>query len=215
MALIDLSHQIYAGMARIPILPEVEFDPVHRIALGHPMNTSVVRLATHAGTHVDAPWHFEQDRRTIDQIPLEDLCGPAVVVSVDKAAGEEITPSDLERADIREGDIVFVHTGWDRNFDSPSKYLDHPYLSEESARWLVNRKVKIVGMDTISPELPVPRRPKDFKAPIHHTLLGADVLIIENLANLDKVAGQRVRVYAFPLSIRGSDAGHARVVAEV
>jgi kynurenine formamidase len=80
MALVDLSHQIYAGMPRIHVLPEVEFGAVRRIDQGHPLNISELKLATHVGTHVDAPWHFVPNGRTIDQIPLDDLCGPAVVV---------------------------------------------------------------------------------------------------------------------------------------
>lgn len=213
MPLFDLSQPIFAGMARVPSLPAVEFDPVHRIEHGHPLNTSVLRLATHAGTHVDAPWHFVQRGRTIDQIPLEDLCGEGVVVSVSRGAGEAIEPRHLAEADIRAGDIVLLHTGWSEKFTS-DEYYDHPYLSDACARWLVERRVKMVGMDALTPDMPIPRRPKDFSAPVHHILLGADVLIIENLANLAAVAGRRVRVYAFPLRIRGSDAGQARVVAE-
>lgn len=213
MALIDLSRTIYGGMPRIPVLPEVEFDPVHRIDKGNPLNTSVLRIATHAGTHVDAPWHFVPNGKTIDQIPLEDLFGAGVVVSVSRGAGEEITVADLQKADVREGDIVLIHTGWGDKFET-HEYHDHPYLSDDAARWLVGRKVKMMGLDAITPDMPTGRRPQGFTYPVHHILLENGVLIIENLANLDQVAGRRVHVYAFPLKIRGSDAGQARVVCE-
>lgn len=214
MTLVDLSRTIYAGMPKIPILPEVEFHPVVRIADGKPLNVSVIRIATHAGTHVDAPWHFDPNGNTIDQVPLEQVCGPAVVISVSRGGGEAIPLGDLERADVRAGDIVLIHTGWGDKFESP-EYANHPYLSEEVARWMVEKQVKMMGIDAITPDMPTPMRPPDFKFPIHHILLDNDVLIIENLANLDRVAGQRVRLYAFPLKIQGSDGGQARVVAEV
>ena len=213
MALIDLSHTIYAGMPKIAILPEVEFRPVVRMEEGHPLNVSELRVATHAGTHVDAPWHFVPQGKTIDQIPLTQLSGPAVVVSVSRAGGEAIPVRDLERANISQGDIVLLHTGWGDKFESP-EYNHHPYLSDETALWLVERKVKLIGLDCMTPDMPTGMRPQGFTFPVHHTLLENEVLIIENLTNLDQVAGQRVQVYAFPLKIQGSDAGQARVVAE-
>src|ERR687885_1941032 len=79
MPLVDLSQQIWPGMPRIRVLPEVDLQPVRRISEGHPLNISELRLATHAGTHVDAPWHFVPNGRTIDQIPLSELCGSAGV----------------------------------------------------------------------------------------------------------------------------------------
>ena len=214
MAFIDLSRTIYAGMPKIPILPEVEFCPVRRIADGMPLNISELRMATHAATHVDAPWHFIDDGKTIDEVPLDQVCGSTVVVAVSRKAGETIPVSDFEGAGIREHDIVFVHTGWSDKFDS-ADYNEHPFLSDEAAQWLVDRKVKMLGVDCITVDMPTGMRPQGFAFPVHHTLLESDVLIIENLANLEAVAGSRVQVYAFPLKIQGSDAAQARVVAEV
>jgi kynurenine formamidase len=214
MGLVDLSRTIYPNMPRIPILPEVEFLPVRRIDDGHPLNVSELRIATHAGTHVDAPWHFVPGGKTIDEIPLDRLAGTAVVVQVSRGGGEAVPASDLEAAGIEENDIVFLHTGWGDKFES-DQYNDHPYLSDEAARWLVDHRIKIIGLDTITVDMPTAVRPQGFTFPVHHILLENEVLIIENLTNLEKVAGQRVQVYAFPLKIQGGDAGQARVVAEV
>jgi len=216
MPLIDLSQPIYERMPRIHVLPEVEFRPVRRITQGHPLNISELKIATHAGTHVDAPWHFVPSGRTIDQVPLDQVCGEAVVVPVRRAGGEAILVEDLERSPepIRGGDIVFLATGWDAKFETEA-YNFHPHVSEEAARWMVARGVKMMGSDTLTPDLPTSMRPAAFTFPIHHILLENNVLIIENLANLQQLAGRRVKAYAFPLAIRGSDAGHARVVAEV
>lgn len=216
MPLIDLSQPIRAGMPRIHVLPEVEFHSVRRITQGHPLNISELKIATHAGTHVDAPWHFVDDGRTIEQVPLEQLCGTAVVIPITREPGEQIPATDFDASPepVRPGDIVFLHTGWGDKFETP-EYNVHPYLSEEAAHWLVSRQVKMLGVDMITVDLPASLRPQPFPYPIHHILLENNVLIIENLANLQTVVGQRVKVYAFPLGILGGDAGHARVVAEV
>src|SRR5919197_3516683 len=215
MALIDLSQPIWAGMPRIRVLPEVELQPVRRISEGHPLNISELKLATHARTLVDTPWHFVPDRRTIDQIPLDHLCGPAVVVPIDRQAREPIPSADLEASPepIRPGDIVVLATGWGAKFES-AEYEDHPYVSEEAAQWLVERRVKMLGLDLITVDLPQAMRPSPFGYPVHHTLLENDVLIIENMANLGDLRGRRVTLYAFPLAVRGADGAQARVVAE-
>jgi kynurenine formamidase len=70
-------------------------------------------------------------------------------------------------------------------------------------------------VDAVTVDMPVAVRPPDFAYPIHRTLLGNNVLIVENLGDLSAVAGKRLKIYAFPLKIKGSDAGHVRVVAEV
>ena len=216
MAFVDLSHTIYAGMPRIHVLPEVEFAAVRRIEQGHPLNISELKLATHVGTHVDAPWHFVPNGRTIDQIPLDDLSGPAVVVPVQRGAGEPITAEDLERSPepVREGDIVVLYTGWSDKFDS-EEYDHHPYIGEDAAQWLVNRKAKMLAVDLITVDLPQAMRPTPFAYPVHHKLLENDVLIAENLTNLRSLVGKRVKLFAFPISIKGSDASQARIVAEV
>jgi kynurenine formamidase len=216
MALVDLSHSIYAGMPRIHVLPEVEFHPVRRMKQGHPLNVSELKIATHAGTHVDAPWHFVADGKTIDEIPLDRLCGSAVVVPVHREAGQPIPAEDLENSPeaILEDDIVLLATGWGAKFES-EEYNFHPYVSEEAARWLVAKRVKMLGLDMITADLPVSMRPEGYTYPVHHILLENEVLIIENMADLRDLAGRRIKVYAFPLKIRGSDGGQARVVAEM
>jgi len=75
--------------------------------------------------------------------------------------------------------------------------------------------IKMFGIDCITVDLPTPLRPKGFDFPVHRTLLGNNVLIAENVTNLGAVLGKRTRIMALPLRVKGSDAGHARIVAEV
>jgi arylformamidase len=107
-----------------------------------------------------------------------------------------------------------LYTGWDEKFDSPDYNL-HPYLSVDAAEWMVDKRIKMFGIDCITVDLPTPLRPKGFDFPVHKTLLSNEILIAENVTNLKPVLGKRCRILAFPLPIRGSDAGHARIVAEL
>ncbi|HLY65776.1 MAG TPA: cyclase family protein [Chloroflexota bacterium] len=214
MKLVDLSWPIYPGMARIPVTPEIEMRQVSQIAAGDSCNITEIRLASHVGTHIDAPYHFIPGGKTIDQLPLAHFTGPAVTVSIKRQAGEAITPQDLDQADIRPDDIVLLHTGWSAKFDSP-EYQRHPYLIPETAEWLVRRQVKMLGVDCVNVDMPIADRPAGYNRPIHHTLLGNEVLIIEKLTNLDQISGQRVRLFAFPIPYRECDGAQARVVAEL
>jgi arylformamidase len=138
------------------------------------------------------------------------------VISVKKKGGEQVTAADLEnsRVPVSRGDILMLHTGWDEKFES-AEYNLHPYLSVEAAEWMVKRGVKLFGIDCITVDLPTPLRPKGFDFPVHKMLLGNNVLIAENVTNLGKIVGKRTRILALPLKIKGSDAGHARIVAEI
>jgi kynurenine formamidase len=215
MTLVDLSHEIYAGMPQVPILPPVEVSCLFSIAEGKPLNISKVVVATHSGSHIDAPFHAFQDRATIDQMPLDTFIGRGAVVPVQRRAGEAIVASDLENSGVRveRGDILLVQTGWDQHFTADA-YMSYPYLGEDACQWMVERGVKMVALDCLSPDMPMSMRPPDFAYPAHRTLLRADIPIIENLRNFGAVEGTRFRVIALPLRIRGGDGGQARVIAE-
>ncbi len=215
MTLVDLSNEIYPNMPQVPILPPVEVSCLFSIAEGHPLNIGKVTLATHAGSHIDAPYHAFQDAPTIDQLPLETFVGRGVVVPVQRQGGEAITAADLENSGVRveRGDILLFQTGWDTRFTSPD-YMMFPYLGEDACRWMVERGIKMVGLDCLSPDMPLPLRPPDFAYPAHRTLLRANIPIIENLRNFGALAGARFRVIAVPLRLRGGDGAQARVIAE-
>lgn len=214
--LLDVSQPIWAGMPRIAVLPEVAIDPVTSIAEGKPLNISMLHLPSHAGTHIDAPSHAVEGAPTIDEVAVDRFVSPGVVVPVDKAAGELIEVDDVLDAgvEVRAGDVVLLSTGWARHFDGDA-YHDHPAPSPALAAWLVDRGVNMLGVDMVTVDAAVPRRGPGFDYPVHRTLLGNGVLIIENLADLSAAAGRRVTVHAAPLPVRGGDAGHARVLLEV
>jgi kynurenine formamidase len=203
-------------MPKIPALPEVYVQRFFSLEKGHSLNVTEIHLPCHAGTHVDAPIHVDPKGRSIEELPLESFVGPGAVISIEKKGGEAVTANDLQALGlaVSAGDIVMLHTGWDEKFEGP-EYNLHPYLSADAADWLVSRGVKLFGLDCITVDLPTPLRRKGFDFPVHRTLLGNGVLIAENLVNLGRIVGKKTRIMAFPLSVRGSDAGHARIVAEI
>ena len=216
MEMIDLSRVIYDGMPKIPVLPDVHVQRCLSLEKGHPLNVTEISLACHAGTHVDAPVHIIDNGKSIEEIPLENFVGPGAVIPVKKRGGEEVTARDLEDSGVpvSRGDILMLFTGWDEKFESPD-YNIHPYLSIDAAEWIVGKGVKLLGIDCITVDLPTPMRQKGFEYPVHRILLGNGVLIAENVANLGKVAGKKSRILALPLKVKGSDAGHARIIAEI
>ncbi len=216
MEMVDLSRVIYDGMPKIPILPDVHVRRFLSLEKGHPLNVTELSLPCHAGTHVDAPIHIVPNGKSIEELSLDSFVGPGAVIPVKKRGGEEVTARDLDKAGVpvNRGDILMLFTGWDEKFESPDYNL-HPYLAVDAAEWLVEKGVKLFGIDCITVDLPTPLRQKGFDFPVHKILLGNGVLIAENVANLGKIVGRKTRILALPLKVKGSDAGHARIVAEI
>ena len=216
MPLVDLTQPFSSGMGSSP---DASLERRFRIE-DHGLNATMVAASVHAGTHLDAPSHFYERGRTIEQLSLAETCGPAVCWHVDRGPGEPILASDLEEQSprLKDGDILFLHTGWDRHFEGDQQaYEVHPYLSEEAAGWLVDRRIKLLGVDFTTPDLPMPLRAASpgFNWPVHRLLLGNSVLIAEHLAHLEQVVGRRFFAFVLPVPYVGSDGAPARVVAEL
>ncbi len=217
MALVDLTQPFSDGMFAMSTLPRVTVERLRSIEEDG-VNVTRIDCSVHSGTHVDAPYHFIAGGRDVADLGLEDVSGDAVGLSVCCEPRQEITARDLEsqNADVRPGDIVLVHTGWGALFGSdPQRYHEHPYLSEDAAEWLVARQAKMVALDCPTPDRPESLRPAGFDFPIHHILLGEDVLVAEHLTRLEQIVGRRSRAFAFPLPIRHADGSAVRFVAEV
>jgi len=217
MALIDLTQPFRAGMYRQGIFPPIRVERCIRIEERR-LNVTCVEFAVHSGTHVDAFRHFVAGGAPIEAIPLESWAGPAVGWALDRGGGEEITAADLDGARPRAepGHIVFLYTGWSAYFEAePERYRFHPYLSEEAAHWLVDRRVKLCVFDVPTPDRPETGRPEGFDWPVHHALLEGGVLIAENATGLERVAGRRFTAFAFPIPFAGGDGSPVRLVADL
>lgn len=185
----------------------------------------------HGGTHLDAPIHFAEGKRTADQIPLEQLIGPAVVIDVSaKAAADpdyRLTAEDVRAWETKNGaipkdSIVLLRTGWGKRWPDRKRYLGDdkpgdasnlhfPSYGAEAARYLVEqRKVGVLGVDTAS----IDHGPsKDFI--VHQIANGANVPGLENVANLESLPETGAWIIALPMKIAGGSGGPVRVVALV
>ncbi len=210
---VDLSQPLAAGMAKLPFMPDPQFEILVDQGDRRP-RVSRLNVCSHLGTHVDAPAHFVRGGKTIDQFPLERFLVEAVVWPVRVGPLEPITTAHLDGIELRRGDVLIFATGWGERFRDP-QYYQHPYLDEALARWIVAQGVPMIGVDFLTPDKPAQLRDAAFDFPIHNTLLGDEVLIIENLTGLRGLEGRRVRLFAAPLSVQaGLEAAPARVFAQ-
>jgi kynurenine formamidase len=210
---IDLSHPLRADLARIPFFPPARFERIMSMPRD-PLNVTEIQMVCHFGTHIDAPCHFIADGPSVDQLPLDRLCGRGVAWRLSCEPDGVIVPEMFAaaRPALEADDIVLLDTGWAARFGTP-EYDRHPSLDAAAAEWLVAHRVKLVGVDFATPDLAVQRRPIGFDWPIHHSLLSRGVLIAEHLTNLRGLAGSRIEVMFLALNIEGADGAPCRVVA--
>jgi arylformamidase len=196
---IDLSMPIWPGM---PTNVPDHFPPELRSYADIPSNGwagTAITIDSHCGTHVDAPSHFVDGAIGIDEIPLDTLVGPAQKISVDT---DVVTADELGELTAAR---VIVHTGWSGRTDSDRYISGSTYLNADAARHLVERGVKLVGIDCPSVDAPA-------RDDVHQILLGNGVIIVENLANTAALPDE-FQLIVSPLRIVGGDGSPARVMA--
>jgi len=216
MKIVDLSLPIEEGMMTFPTYwhPVVEVTILGRHGI-EGRETRKVALGTHTGTHADAPRHFIPNGGTIDEIPLDVLIGPATVADFTGCkALQAIDVADLKQ---KVGDKVpprlILRTGWSEHFGNLKFYNEYPFLSENAARWLVENGVRLIAMDTPSPDNPAHSRGTPKDSPNHKVLLGAGVVLVEYLTNLRSLTASEVELIVMPLKLRGCDGSPVRCVA--
>ena len=210
---IDLTYPLSPDVPRVASFAAPTFTRIAEMP-AQPLNVTRMDTIVHMGTHLDAPRHFFLDGPSMEAIPLERMMGRGVVLHIEKAAYGVIEPADLEHTSnrVEAGDIVAIDTGWGSKWGT-HEWDQQPCLSVAAARWLLDRRVKLLAVDTPTPDLPLDRRAPDFTWPVHRTLLAHGILIAEQLANLRSLAGQRVEFIFCPLPIAESDGSPARVLA--
>jgi arylformamidase len=163
MKIYDLSQDLNQECSFWPFYPPFEVKYFKRKS-EHGVNAQYIQTSNHMGTHLDAPRHFVTAGRTIDQIPIEWLWGPGVIVDLSDVLDELdiFTPKMIEeRVEVREGDILFIHTGWGKyaqfgETPDEEKYIHrHPGPHFEICDWLLQKKIHIWGVDMISTDHPM------------------------------------------------------------
>jgi arylformamidase len=202
----DISIPISPTMPTYPGDPPVVIEPIKQIGKGSRSNVSRVSFGDHTGTHFDPPLHFIPGGKTVDQLDLNVLYGPARVVDFTRVE-REITARDLERARIpkRVTRLLFkTHSSmlWER----AGFQQDYVGVAWDAAEWLVARGVKLVGVDYLSVEtygVAEPRTPR--------TLLGAGIVIVEGL-NLRGIKPGKYTFVGLPLKIQDGDGAPGRAI---
>ena len=233
--LIDLTHDysretIYWPTAE-PFQLEKVFDGMTEKGYYYAANN--YRAAEHGGTHIDAPVHFAAGLLSVDQIPLEQLIGRAIVVDVSAAAAKDadyqvrirdFAAWEKVHGRIPNGAIVLLRTGWSKFWPDKKKYLGteqrgdeavallhFPGLHPDAARWLVkNRTIKAVGLDTASIDY---GQSTLFES--HRILYASNIPAFENVANLDQLPIIGSAIIALPMKIKGGSGAPLRIIAIV
>lgn len=202
MSLIDLSHTIEHGMITYRGLPApLICDYLSREASrqlyteGTEFHIGRIDLVANTGTYLDSPFHRYADGKDLSELPLDSLAGLAGVVV--RCEAMAITREAFAGLDLR-GKAVLVQTGWDRLWRTDAYFEDHPFLTEDAALHLKEAGVKLVGIDSYNID-----DTRGGTRPVHSTLLGAEIPIVEHLTGLAGLPNTDFRFYAVPPKIKG------------
>ena len=228
MQFIDLSRELYHRTPTHPSHPPVVMgvwnDHNEIKQAGATRFTSkayALSLSDHAGTHVDAPCHFNPDpqAKSIDEVPLENFYTEAICLDLSHVPlKHEITVAEMEQALTRSGqaikprDTVLIEMGVNKRLWGTPGYLhDFPGLHVDAVHWLADRRILMFGVEAVSPG-----RPGRNNFEVHHVCRDLGFTHVEGLINLDQVVGKgRFKFIGFPLKIRGGTASPIRAVAMV
>jgi arylformamidase len=203
--LIDLSHTIEHGMTTYPGLPgPLICDYLSReasrsrYAPGVEFQIGKIEMVANTGTYIDSPFHRYAEGKDLAGLPLESLADlDAVVVRIPAGAGRAISRSAFDEMEV-EGKAVLVHTGWDAHWRTERYLSGHPFLTGDAAAYLVSQGTALVGIDSLNID-----DTEDLARPVHSTLLGADVPIVEHMCNLAGLPQQGFRFSAVPAKVAG------------
>lgn len=202
---LDVSVEIYDGMAHWPTNPSVKITRIRDAEKGDSHTVSRMEMGSHTGTHIDAPLHFIRGAIGVDKMPADLMLGKARVVEIkDK---ESIKVSELEKHEIKRGEKLFFKTAnspavW-RGSDFKEEFV---YITDEAGEYLASKEVKLIGVDYLS----VGSYKKGGRA-LHRLLLKAGIWIVEGL-NLAEVPEGACEYICLPLKIKNGDGAPARVL---
>ncbi len=205
MALFDITVPVHPGMFVYPGNPQVFREPVLRMEAGDPCNLSRIDLGVHTGTHIDAPVHFIEDGNGIDGIPTEALLGEALVVDA-TSVESEIDAAFLATVEVPAGTERVLFKTRNSSFWDRGEFTDgYVGVAPDAAALLVERGVKLVGIDYLSVATP------EHGIDTHRVLLGAGTVILEGI-DLSAVEPGWYELVCLPIRLVGSDGAPARAI---
>ena len=175
-------------------------------------NLELLFLSSHTGTHLDAPYHFLEKGKKIHEISLKRLIINAILIKIRKRRDQAITKTDIQKFEKKHGKIpnestIVFWTGWQKMIKNDSYFVNNPGLSVTAAKYLISKKTNLVGIDSPSIDLG-----KEKRFLIHHLFAKNDVLIVENLANLDKIKSWKFQLAVLPMKLENATGAPVRAV---
>lgn len=175
-------------------------------------NLELLFLSSHTGTHLDAPYHFLEKGKKIHEISLKRLIINAILIKIRKRRDQAITKTDIQKFEKKHGKIpnestIVFWTGWQKMIKNDSYFVKNPGLSVTAAKYLISKKTNLVGIDSPSIDLG-----KEKRFLIHHLFAKNDVLIVENLANLDKIKSWKFQLAVLPMKLENATGAPVRAV---
>ena len=214
MKIIDLTLTISNRIPTFPGSPQPNFIPWEKIK-DDGYNLELLFLSSHTGTHLDAPYHFLEKGSKIHEISLKKLVSNAVLIKSRKKRSETVTKTDIQKFEKKHGKIesfssVIFLTGWQKNLQKKYYFTKNPGLSASAANYLASKKVSLVGIDSPSIDLGT-----DSKFSVHQIFAKKGILIVENLANLEKIKSSKFHLVVLPLKLKGATGSPVRAIAFV
>lgn len=207
MKIYDISLTVTPKLPVWPGDPNIVIERVSKMEEGEHNNVSRMAMGVHVGTHVDAPYHFIADGKTIETLRLDVLMGPAQVVELPDECGL-VNAEYLQKAGIAEGvERLLLKTRNSRYWTQPGLPFQENFVavSPDGAQYLVERGVKLIGIDYFS------IAPFRDSIPTHRALLSAEVIVLEGV-NLSEVPAGMYQLYCLPMKLGASDGAPARAV---
>ena len=203
MKVIDLTLTVSEKIPTFPGSPKPHFIEWETIPKDG-YNLELLFLNTHTGTHIDAPFHFVKNGKKIHEIKPERLVNEAVLIRIGKNSNRSISKTDIQNFEQKNGKIendstVIFYTGWQKNLNKEFYFTENPGLSISAAKYLVSKKINMVGIDSPSIDLGT-----DSKFSVHHVLAKNNILIVENLANLNKIKSNNFHLITSPLELKNA-----------
>ena len=214
MKILDLTLTISDKIPTFPGSPKPSYIPWENIK-DSGYNLELLFLSSHTGTHLDAPYHFLEKGAKIHNISLKKLISNAVLITTRKKRNESITKTDIQKFEKKHGKIegfssVIFWTGWQRNLQKKCYFTKNPGLSVSAAKYLASKKIGLVGIDSPSIDLGT-----DSKFSVHQIFAKKGMLIVENLANLEKIKSSKFHLVVLPLKLKNATGSPVRAIAFV
>jgi len=204
MKFIDVSHVVEHGMVTYPGIPAPSISEYlsreasrPHYAEGTTFQIGKIDMVANTGTYIDAPFHRYHKGKDLSELDLATLANLSGIVFRADPASRVINPAIFEGKELKDK-AVLIHTGWDNRWRTDSYFVEHPFLTEETARYLIASNVALVGIDSLNiDDTENPARP------VHSILLEAGIPIVEHLCNLEALPDDGFRFFAVPVKIKG------------